>query len=145
MSGRIVVGVDGPEGSESALHWALDEARRRGSRLDVVHVWHIPYAGEVSGLVLVEMSERAEQQARELLRSVLEHNVGEDAGVEVVPMVTGGRAAPALLDAARGAELLVVGSRGRGGFKSLLLGSVSSACVHHAPCPVVVVPGPAHP
>lgn len=142
MNGRIVVGIDGSEGSEAALRWALEEARRRASRLDVVHVWHIPHAGEVSGLVIVEMSERVEQQARELLRSVVERNVGEDPGVEVVPMVTEGRTAAALLDAARDADVLVVGSRGRGGFKSLLLGSVSSACVHHTTCPVVVVPSP---
>lgn len=141
MSSRIVVGVDGSEGSEAALRWALDEARRRECRLDLVHVWHVPYAGEVSGLVMGELSERLEHQAREVVRSVMEKSVGEDPGVEVVPMVTEGATAEALLDAARDADLLVVGSRGLGGFKSLLLGSVSTVCVHHATCPVVVVPG----
>lgn len=141
MSSRIVVGVDGSEGSEAALRWALDEARRRECRLDLVHVWHVPYAGEVSGLVMGELSERLEHQAREVVQSVMEKSVGEDPGVEVVPMVTEGATAEALLDAARDADLLVVGSRGLGGFKSLLLGSVSTACVHHATCPVVVVPG----
>jgi nucleotide-binding universal stress UspA family protein len=144
MGGRIVVGIDGSDGSRAALHWALDETRQRGSRLDVVLAWQTPYLGEVSGLVLVSMTEEAEQRARDLLADVADGIVADHPDLEIVPMLAEGRAAPALLDAAEGADLLVVGSRGRGGFKSLLLGSVSSACVHHAPCPVAVVPNP-HP
>lgn len=144
MAGRIVVGIDGSDGSRAALQWALDEARRRASRLDVVVAWQTPYLGELSGLVLVAMTEQAEHHARELLSAVIEEIVADHPDVEIVPLLAEGRAAPALLDAAEGADLLVLGSRGRGGFKSLLLGSVSSACVHHAPCPVAVVPNP-HP
>ncbi len=144
MGGRIVVGIDGSDGSRAALHWALDETRRRGSRLDVVLAWQTPYLGEVSGLVLVSMTEEAEQRARNLLADVADGIVAAHPDLHIVPLLAEGRAAPALLDAAAGADLLVVGSRGRGGFKSLLLGSVSSACVHHAPCPVAVVPNP-HP
>ncbi len=140
MGGRIVVGIDGSDGSQAALGWALVEASRRGSRLDVVLAWQAPYLGEVSGLVLVEMTEQAERHARELLSGIVDGIVAECPDVEIVPLLAEGRAAPALLDAAEGADLLVVGSRGRGGFKSLLLGSVSSACVHHAPCPVAVIP-----
>jgi nucleotide-binding universal stress UspA family protein len=144
MAGRIVVGIDGSDGSRAALQWALDEARRRASRLDVLLAWQTPYIGELSGLVLVAMTEQAEHQARELLSGVVEEIVADHPDLELVPLLAEGRAAPALLDAAEGADLLVLGSRGRGGFKSLLLGSVSSACVHHAPCPVAVVPNP-HP
>jgi len=122
---NVVVGVDGSANAARALHWALDEAYAHGCKVVLVHGVELgtaaasPYG---SGVVL----EQLEEAGREVLDP-------SETRLEV------GSAAHALIEASRGAELLVVGSRGHGGFTGLLLGSVSSACVHHAHCPVVVV------
>lgn len=132
----VVVGVDGSANAARALHWALDEAYAHGCRVLLVHGVEIgtaaasPYG---SGVVL----EQLEEAGREVLGHAVE--VARAAGVPVETRLEVGSAAHALIEASRGAELLVVGSRGHGGFAGLLLGSVSSACVHHAHCPVVVV------
>jgi nucleotide-binding universal stress UspA family protein len=138
---RIVVGVDGSEKSRQALHWALDEARLRGASLHVVHAFPepcvAPHGPSIPGMV------RAMQNLVGRPEQVLEHSLVGLAGGEV-PLrseVVAAPAAPALIDSARGAALLVVGSRGRGGFGGLFLGSVSQQCVAHGPCPVVVVRG----
>jgi nucleotide-binding universal stress UspA family protein len=136
---RIVVGVDGSENARAALHWALDEACLRNAAVDVVYAWHMPYLdGYPYGVVDVHPGE-FERDARQLLDKI----VGgvDSTGVPAVePILICDGAARALLDTAKGADLLVVGSRGRGGFTGLLLGSVSQQVVHHAPCPVVVIP-----
>lgn len=145
MAGRIVVGVDGSDGSISALRWALDEARLRGATLDVVHTWHLPYAAytEVSGMAAGAVSrEDVQQLGQQMLDRSIEAAGSAVSGVPVNPILVQGSAAPILLEAAVGADLLVVGSRGHGGFVGLLLGSVSQHCAHHAPCPVVVVHHP---
>lgn len=136
--GRIVVGVDGSETAWTALCWALDEARLRGAAVEVVHGWHLPYPDAYDGLVDLHQ-DTFEGDARQLL----DRMVGEadTAGIPAVePILVCDGAAQALLDRAKGADLLVVGSRGRGGFAGLLLGSVSQQAAHHAPCPVVVIP-----
>lgn len=138
---RIVVGVDDSIGGRAALRWALAEAERRHATVDAVHAWHsmVLVASPTVGLVVDPAEEAA--SAKQLLDEVV---TGEDGranpSVVVNQVVAEGGAASVLLEAARGADLLVVGSRGRGGFTGLLLGSVSQQCVHHAPCPVVVVP-----
>jgi nucleotide-binding universal stress UspA family protein len=136
---RIVVGVDGSETARTALRWALDEARLRNATVEVVHGWHMPYPdGYPDGVVDLDPG-RFERDARQLLDRIVEE--GDTAGVPAVePILVGDGAARTLLDLAKGADLLVVGSRGRGGFTGLLLGSVSQQVVHHAPCPVVVIP-----
>jgi nucleotide-binding universal stress UspA family protein len=137
--GRIVVGVDGSEGSASALRWAIAEAQLRGAAVDVVHAWLYPYVGEASFTIGEEEFE-AEAQA------VLDRSVSQGgpvpSGVVVNPILVHGPAAGALIDAAAGADLLVLSSRGHGGFVGLLLGSVTQQCAHHAPCPLVIVPHP---
>ncbi len=132
---RIVVGVDGSDGARLALRWAVDEAARRDGQLELVNAWHISYAGEF----LVPNSSDLQRSGREVLDAASDE--AREFGAEVTEsnLVSGG-AAQALLEKAKGADLLVVGSRGRGGFGALLLGSTSQQCVHHAPCPVVVVP-----
>jgi nucleotide-binding universal stress UspA family protein len=132
---RIVVGVDGSDGGDAALRWALAEAALRGATVDAMIVWHIPYVARdpAIGLVIDPAGEAA--HAAELLDAA---TTGEH-DVVVNRVVAEGGAARALIDRAQGADLLVVGSRGRGGFTGLLLGSVSQQCVQHAPCPVVVV------
>lgn len=137
--GRIVVGIDGSEHAARALRWALDEARIRGARVQPVHAWQYPYVG-VTGFPVSEVAmEGFAEAAQETLdKAVDEQSAG---GVDVERTLVVGPAAQALLDAAKGAELLVVGSRGRGRFADLLLGSVSQQCAHHAPCPIVIVPG----
>lgn len=136
---RIVVGVDGSIGARVALAWALEEARLRGAELDVVHSWE--YLGVVTvGYVAVD-PRQMEDAARLLLGRVVEE-VGAAKDRDVHPVLVEGPAARSLLDASEGADLLVVGSRGRGGFAGLLLGSVSRQVTHHAHCPVVVVPTP---
>lgn len=135
--GRIVCGVDGSEGSRQALAWAVEEARLRDARLDVVHAWHEPYVGGYPYTIASFDPGEWEASARQLLeRALSEVDAG---GVAVEKLVVHDVAARALIEAAKGADLLVVGTRGRGGFSGLLLGSVSSHVVHHAPCPTVVV------
>jgi nucleotide-binding universal stress UspA family protein len=142
MGGRILVGVDGSAGSVDALRWALDEARLRGAAVEVVHAWQYPYVGEIAGMAAPAAPlEALEASARAVLDETVEQAGGSATGLEMETSVVLGPAAPALLQRAEGADLLVVGSRGRGGFVGLLLGSVSQQCVQHAPCPVVVVPG----
>ncbi len=137
MSG-IVVGVDGSEASHAALRWALREARLRGLPLLALHAWVCPSLGlgrRPPGY------EGFREAAGELLDEALAACAGAARGVEVERVVVEGAPAEELLAAAEDAELLVLGSRGLGGFAGLLLGSVSQQCAHHARCPVVIVRG----
>lgn len=148
----VVVGVDGSAGAAEALRWAIAEARLRTASLRIVHAWTYGYMGTPLGFAGMGgfdsyASPRIDgvdlQRAAE---DLLERAIGEVAGgVEAVDserQVVEGGAAQVLIGAAAGADLLVVGSRGHGGFVGLLLGSVSQQCVSHAPCPVVVVHSP---
>lgn len=143
MAEKIVVGVDGSDGSVVALRWALREAQLRSASVDVVHSWHYPYAAytEITGMAAGVVSrEDLEKLGQEVLQHSLDDAGSATSGVEVKPILVQGAAAATLLEAAAGADMLVVGSRGHGGFTGLLLGSVSQHVVHHAPCPAVVVP-----
>ncbi|WP_242894520.1 universal stress protein [Actinomadura litoris] len=155
----VVVGYDGSESGVRALDRAADEARTRGTPLTVLHAWDV-YVGApiaVPAADLHAMAERTLDKGVEHLRKAapdlkVRAEGGRDAaGVHDDPVARspplgegdgrGRRGGPreVLMDAADGAALLVVGSRGLGGFRGLLLGSVSHALVHHAPCTVVVV------
>jgi nucleotide-binding universal stress UspA family protein len=132
----IVVGVDGSEQSKETLRFALEEARRRRTALHVVHAfWEWEPIPGTKELELDRDPEEREAWLAALVREV----VGEVDDVEIRQSTVDDDAAPALLDAARDADLLIVGSRGQGGFAGLLLGSVGQQCAHHAPCPVVIV------
>lgn len=145
---RIVVGVDGSPASRNALRWAADEAVARGASLEVVHVYDPTPTYEVyrypEGLPTPVDQERHDEEMERHALKLLAEMVGTlDQRLHVrveQRLIVSPRPAHALLDAATGAEMLVVGSRGHGGFTGLLLGSVSNQCVHHATCPVVVVP-----
>ena len=143
-SATIVVGTDGSEHAERAVSWAIEEAKRRGARIQLVSAWHVPamvYGGP--GLVpaaSVPIEETFRKAAEDAAAAALDR-VGA-AGVDADASVVEGQAADALIDAATDADLLVVGSRGRGGFVGLLLGSVSAQCAHHARCPLVIVRSP---
>jgi nucleotide-binding universal stress UspA family protein len=136
---RIVVGVDGSAGSQRALRWALEEARLRNASVHVVHAWHAPYVmpSPMAPVVTYEY-DPIQRTAEDVLAGAV--RAEDTRGLDVHEVLVCDSAAPALLDAAKGADLLVVGSRGRGGFAGLLLGSVSQSVAQHAPCPVVVVP-----
>lgn len=141
---RIVVGVDGSDNGAAALRWAIAEMRLRGDGGDVeaLMAWHEPLAGgTVPTMVALDM-EQLEASYRAHLDSVVGPVRESNPDVEIKAYLGRGSAAQVLLDAAEDADLLVVGSRGHGGFIGLLLGSVSHQVVSHAPCPVVVVPGP---
>jgi nucleotide-binding universal stress UspA family protein len=141
MRSTIVVGVDGSEGSRHALEFALDEARCRGAEVKAVAAWHIPPSIYDGGWVPVQVDvAEFEEIAREKLDKCLVEEKVAECGVAVTPILREGQAADVLVAEARGANLLVVGSRGLGGFKGLLLGSVSQQCAHHARCPVAIVP-----
>jgi nucleotide-binding universal stress UspA family protein len=134
---RIVVGVDGSGSSRSALAWAVGQARATGAVLEVVTAWEVPFTIRdpwPPGLTtdFGELAKNAQAQAIESLS-------GQTDQVEIRPKVIEGNAADVLLDAAAGADLLVVGSHGHGGFMRALLGSVGQHCVHHATSPVVVI------
>jgi nucleotide-binding universal stress UspA family protein len=143
----IVVGVDGSAGSAKALRFALEEARLRGAEVKAVGAWHVPAAAYETGWVPISVDPTDyEKIARAALEKTLADAGAADADVSVTSVVREGNAADVLIAEARVADLLVVGSRGLGGFKGLLLGSVSQQCAHHATCPVAIVPngsGPA--
>ncbi|QGG96183.1 universal stress protein [Actinomarinicola tropica] len=130
---RIVVGIDGSAGGDEALRWALDEARRAGATLEVVLAWsHLEQpAGEFR-------PDYGADDAHAALRAAVDR-VGDAAGVDVLLTAVNDLPARALIEAARRADLLVVGSRGLGGFTGLLLGSVSQQVSSHSSVPVVVV------
>jgi nucleotide-binding universal stress UspA family protein len=137
--GTIVVGVDGSQQSDAALHWAVSEATRREARLEVVNAYHETQVVLPFGPTTAPDHERLEQASLSLLHHMVAGAVGPSGAAQVEIVSSPAGAAAALHDAAATAELLVVGSHGRGGLHGLGLGSVSHQCVHHAPCPVVVV------
>jgi nucleotide-binding universal stress UspA family protein len=154
----IVVGVDGSPGGDTALRWALTEARLRKSKVRVIHAYQpprvpLPDAG-TGGLGLAppvvftqddadRLAEAAQAEGEGVLESALQR-VGKEAtdGVEIEREPVVGAPAQTLIEAGRDAELLVLGSRGHGGFVGLLLGSVSHQVAQHPPCPVVILPSP---
>ncbi len=142
--GTIVVGVDGSDGSRAAIAWAAKEAARRREPLVVLHAWHVPSAGgPFSGEMAVTVTNDLEAAARHLVDTLVEEarrTAGQN--LEVTGEIVCGSPGPELIDRSRSASLIVVGSRGLGGIRGLLLGSVSRQAVHHSHCPVVVVPHP---
>ncbi|MDG9687561.1 universal stress protein [Streptomyces sp. DH18] len=140
--GRIVVGVDGSDSSQQALRWAARYAAATGGVVEAVAAWDIPqFHGALGWLPPTSGDEKAlESEARRGLERTVEEAVGANPSVEVRVRteVRYGTAANVLLQAANGASLLVVGSRGLGGFKGLVLGSVAQHCVQQATCPVLV-------
>ena len=147
MSGYIVVGVDGSDGSDHALEWAAAEAHSRNASLKLVTAWHLPTMA-YGGMGWTGIDPQTITDLREFTEKRLEETCNEHAksldGLAVERLISEDAAASALLDAAKGAELLVVGTRGHGGFSGLLLGSVSQQCAHHSPCPIVIVPPEHH-
>jgi nucleotide-binding universal stress UspA family protein len=139
----IVVGVDHSEQARGALRFALEEAKLRGATLRVVHAWQYgtvaPSGLEsfypVVGADVGEVRKAAEQA----LEQTLQESLPDTDSVEVERRVVEGPPAAVLVGESRGADMLVVGSRGHGGFANLLLGSVSQQVAHHAACPVVIV------
>jgi nucleotide-binding universal stress UspA family protein len=141
MSGLIVVGVDGSECARLAVRWAAREAEMRDADVLLLSAWDMPTYGFSFGAAAFS------DDLLKALRRTAERNIADatdeirtiSKDVEVSTEVVEGQAAAALLEAARDADLLVVGSRGLGGFRELLQGSVSQQCASHAACPVVVV------
>jgi nucleotide-binding universal stress UspA family protein len=142
---KIVVGVDGSSCSGEALEWAYAQARATSAELVIVHCWEYPYLGVIDFVGMDERIRATSHDAAEaLLDSTISHlratHPGDD--VPLTPVLLEGNPAWSLLDAAKDADLVVVGSRGRSGLKTLLLGSVSHVVVTHAEIPVVVVRQP---
>ena len=137
----IVVGVDGSDGSLQALDWAAEEAASTGRTLRVVHAWFEPVVVAYPFAAGAAFETAAIEEAAEV---VLEQGVDRarraHPDLRIERALVHGTAATVVLAEAGKADLVVVGSRGRGGFAGLLLGSVSQQVVHHAPCPVVIVP-----
>lgn len=138
----IYVGVDGSGHSAYALEWAIEEAAIRRAPITVLTVYPVPVSGWTGRPVILSEDsaeqEKARQAAEEMTLKVTSH-LGEARPASVTVRAVTGFPAEKLIEASRDADLLVVGSRGAGGFARLVLGSVSSQVVHHAHCPVVVV------
>jgi len=145
----IVVGVDGSDGGRVALDFAVEEAALRGALLKVVTVWEIPplvVAGVAAESGYFEQSrEEGRQHAQAIAAEAVARAALLQPSVACEARVLEGHEAKVLLEEARDAILVVVGSRGHGGFSGLLLGSISQQVVNHARCPVTVVPVLTHP
>jgi len=137
----IIAGVDGSASSLAALRWAVRQAGLTGGTVEAVIAWHYPVlpvpVGPAPAAVIdpAEFEKAASKTVTEAIHAV----AGSGSHVQVSAQVTEGNAAQVLIDAAEGADLLVVGSRGHGAFTEALLGSVSQQCVQHARCPVVII------
>lgn len=137
---RIVVGIDGSDHSLAALNVAVEEARRRGARLEVIHAWTALalFAG-------MDYAPPPRSEYRAAAHELLDRAVRDlPDDVDVVCRAVEGSIAGTLIEASHHADLLVVGSRGRGGFAGLVLGSTSHQVTAHATCPVLVVPAGTH-
>lgn len=135
---RIVVGVDGSETGQRGLHWALEEARARHAALDAACAWRSPIVGVRRGTARLDRA-AIKADARRVLDQAIDAADTSGLPGPIGRIVRSGSATQVLLEAADGADLIVVGSRGLGGFRGLLLGAVSQQIARHAPCPVVIV------
>ncbi len=144
MGGRIVVGVDGSAGSVAALLWALAEAELRQATVEAVSAWTFPNldAGLAGAPVIIEPTDLVGDASQGLEATLVAAVPDEAARAAVVRRIIEHRPAQALIEAAEGADLLVVGSRGHNKVMDLLLGSVSTDVAHHSPVPVVIVRTP---
>ncbi|HET6531449.1 MAG TPA: universal stress protein [Actinoplanes sp.] len=140
-AGHVVAGIDGSAESIRALRFAAEAARHREVPLRVIHAWTMPYlgfAGPATRLPQDAVDDLTEQ-AQRILQDSIDQASLDVRQTDLEARLVQGPPAPSLLQAADGADLLVVGSRGLGGWKGLLLGSVSTQCVTESPCPVAVV------
>jgi nucleotide-binding universal stress UspA family protein len=133
---RIVVGIDGSPEATAALSWAIDEARLRGVGLRVIHVF--PALISLVGTIAHEYWPQVAKEQEAMFDQVMAAAPAMD-DLDVERSLIHGNPAEVLVESSRGANLLVIGYRGRGGFRGMLLGSVSTHCVHQAHCPVVVI------
>lgn len=132
----IVAGVDGSPSSRAALRWAASFAAMSGARLDVVMAWHIPTTFAGPGYIPAVSNLSVDYE--KVLNEVVDEVFGADRPPYMTLLVREGNAAHLLIEASKDADLVVVGSRGHGGFAGLLLGSVSAKLAEHASCPVLI-------
>jgi nucleotide-binding universal stress UspA family protein len=135
---RIVVGVDGFESSKAALRWAIHQAKLTGAEVEAITAWHIPTG---TGWIPTPDMPDYQDDAFTILTEAMAEMSAVDPDVKVCPRIVEGRAGQVLVDAADGAALLVVGSRGHRGLAEALLGSVGQYCANNASCPVVIIRG----
>ena len=139
---RIVVGLDGSNGSRAALRWAIGEARLTQSTIEVVTGYvptYVPASPDFGYLPLepADLIVEVDRMQDNTVATIIEECHGSD--VTITRRVLKGRGADVVIEAAAQADMAIVGSRGRGGFRGMLLGSVSQHIAQHAPCPVVIV------
>jgi nucleotide-binding universal stress UspA family protein len=134
---RIVVGVDGSTSSLLALRWAARQAELTGARIDAIYTWAYPVTAGWATYPSVDWN--PSDDGEKLLTAAVDEVFGSQRPAGLRLLVREGGAAQILLSESKNSELLVVGSRGHGGFTGLLLGSVSAHCAEHARCPVLVV------
>jgi nucleotide-binding universal stress UspA family protein len=137
MTKRIVVGVDGSDHGNAALRWAVDEAKAHAAEIVAVFAWQMPLIGIPGAFDREELEKLCMNFLEETVAAVI-----PAAQVPITKLVAHGDVSASLIEAAKNADMLVLGSRGRGGFAGLKLGSVSSECVQHASCPVVIIKQP---
>lgn len=140
-SGGVVVGDDGSHGAKTALHFAMDEARRRHSALHIIRAWSIKSAVRPSDAIRGYVPSLREYEAatRNAIGERVVELFGEVHDVEVQLHAVHGSGPKALIQASRTADVVVVGARGVGGFAGLILGSVAEQCIRHCEGPVIVV------
>ena len=134
--GRIVVGIDGSAASNDALRWAARQAELTGSPLEVIMTWEWP--ASLGWSVPIPDDYDPETEVRQIVDGAVDAALAERPGVKADRQVVNGHPATVLVDATKGADLLVIGSRGHGEFVGMLLGSVSEFCTTNAHCPVLV-------
>ncbi|MGH2689139.1 MAG: universal stress protein [Actinomycetota bacterium] len=139
--GRIVVGVDGSDDAQQALVWAISEARLRKDGVTALFAWTYPAAvGPFEAIVPASLNVDFGKEGDEIVQRAIKEATAGATDVEVNGEVVEMPPAQALLRASEGADLVVIGSRGLGGFRGLLLGSVGHQVAQHAQCPVVIIP-----
>jgi nucleotide-binding universal stress UspA family protein len=137
----ILVGLDGSSAAHKALEWAVKHATLEHAPLTVLAVHEVAKSAWTGNPIIYPEDRAEEDKARQAAQEAVDATVGElgTRPESLTITAVSGQAAEALIDASRDADLVVVGSRGTGGFANLLMGSVSNKVVHHAACPVVVV------
>ena len=138
---KIVVGVDGSPASLKAVLWAAHEAKLRNSEIEILHSWSMPFVADPLAMMpMMFPVEEMVSEADKIVSAAAAIITGVDSKIQVATRIERGAASEYLIAAGKSADLLVVGSRGHGGFAGLLLGSVAQQVANHATCPVVIVP-----